>query len=338
MRLASSNLIALFWMVPILAVFLSVSLANRRRALKRFAEESLLDEISASKGEGRLRLRNFFILTAFSLMLLGLMRPQWGFQWQEVKRMGLDIVVALDVSNSMLAEDIKPNRMERSKMAIKDLVRKLKGDRVALIAFSGTAFLQCPLTLDYNGFLLALDDVDALSIPVGGTSISNAIGKAVETFEDTAGDEKILIIVSDGEDHEGGIDRIIQQARSKDVRIFTLGIGSADGELIPIPGERGKSGFLKDAEGNVVRTRLNESMLQKIAVDTGGMYVRATGAQFGLDLMYQEELSKLQKQEFKSEMEKRYNERFQIPLGLAILFLVLEPFIADRKKTRKARA
>jgi len=335
MRFASPGLAVFLWLIPCLAVFFLVSLSRRRRAMKRFAEEHLLKEISGSLGEGRIKLRYFLIVVALGFMLVGLMRPQWGFKWQEVKRMGLDIVVALDVSNSMLAEDIKPNRLERSKMAIKDLVRKLKGDRVGLIAFSGTAFLQCPFTLDYNGFILALDDVDVLSIPVGGTSVSNAIRKAIETFENTSGDEKILILVSDGEDHEGGIDSVIAQARSKGIKIFTLGIGSSEGELIPISGERGKLGFQKDREGNVVRTRLNESMLQKIALETGGMYVRATGAQFGLDLMYQEELSKLQKQEFKAELEKRYTERFQIPLEFALLLLFLEPFISDKKKVRK---
>ena len=337
MRFASPGLAVFLWIIPLLAGFFSVALSRRRRVMKSFAEEPLLKEISGSQGEGRIKLRNVLIVVAFSLMLIGLIRPQWGFRWQEVKKMGLDIVVALDVSNSMLAEDIKPNRIDRSKMAIKDLVRKLKGDRIALIAFSGTAFLQCPLTLDYNGFLLALDDVDALTIPVGGTSISNAIWKAIETFKDTSGDEKVLIIVSDGEDHEGGIDGVIAQARAKGLKIFTLGIGSQEGELTPIPGERGRRGFLKDSEGKVVRSRLNESMMQKIALETGGMYVRATGAQFGLDLMYQEELSKMQKQEFKAEMEKRYTERFQIPLGVAFLLLALEPFISNKKKAKKTQ-
>ncbi len=335
MRFGYPALAVFLWLVPALVVFLHFSLSARRRALKKFASEPILAEISSSSGDGRIKLRGAVLTAALALMILGLMRPQWGFQWQEVKKMGLDIVVALDVSNSMLAEDIKPNRIERSKMAIKDLVRKLKGDRIGLIAFSGTAFLQCPLTLDYNGFMLALDDVDVVSIPIGGTSISNAIRKAIETFEGTAGDEKILIVVSDGEDHEGGIDAVIAQAKAKKVRIFCLGIGSPEGELIPIPGDKGKKGFLKDAEGNVVRTRLNESMLERISMETGGMYVRATGAQFGLDLIYQEELSKLQKHEFKSEKEKRYTERFQFPLAAALALLAIEPFIGDRKKKEK---
>lgn len=336
MRFAMPEFSVFFWLVPMAIVFFYFALSRRRRAMKLFAEEPLLSEICESSGEGRIKFRNALILLSIVLMVTALMRPQWGYKWQEVKRMGLDIVVALDVSNSMLAEDVKPNRLERSKMAIKDLVRKLKGDRIGLIAFSGTAFLQCPLTLDYNGFLLALDDVDVLSVPVGGTSMSNAIAKAIETFEATLGDEKILIIVSDGEDLEGGLDRAIAQAKAKGLRIFCLGIGSPDGELIPMPGEKGKKGFLKDRDGNVVRTRLIEPMLQKMAMETGGMYVRTSGAQFGLDLMYQEQLSKLQKQEFKSEKEKRYTERFQIPLAVVILLTAIECFIKDSKKKKKA--
>lgn len=338
MRFASAELAFLLWIVPITAFFFFWALSRRRGAMKSFAEEPILAEISDSLGEGRIKLRNILIVLAVLFMVAGLMRPQWGFKWQEVKKMGLDIVVALDVSNSMLAEDVKPNRLERSKLAIKDLVRKLKGDRIGLIAFSGTAFLQCPLTLDYNGFMLALDDVDVLSVPVGGTSVTNAISKGIEVLKDTAGDEKVMILISDGEDLEGGVDRAIALARSNAVKIFTLGIGSAEGELIPIPGEKGKKGFLKDTEGNVVRTRLMEPMLQKIAMETGGMYVRSSGAQFGLDLMYQEELSKMQKQEFKSEKEKRYNERFQIPLAAAFFLLAMECFIGDRKRIRKGRS
>ncbi|MFA6636388.1 MAG: VWA domain-containing protein [Candidatus Omnitrophota bacterium] len=335
MRFASSHLSALFWLIPLLSVFFWFALSLRRRAMDSFAEKPLLEEISSHASERGIKLKYFLTILAFILMITAFMRPQWGFKWQEVKRMGLDIVVALDVSNSMLAEDVKPNRLERSKIAIKDLVRKLKGDRIALVAFSGTAFLQCPLTLDYNGFLMAVDDVDVFSIPVGGTSISNAVWKAMETFESTPGDEKILIIVSDGEDLEGGIDRAIANAKAEGVRIFTLGMGTMEGELIPVPGERGKQGFLKDQEGNVVRTRLIEPMLQKIALETGGMYVRASGAQLGLDLMYQEELSKLQKQEFKTEMEKRYTERFQLPLGAALLLLVIELFIPGKKNIKR---
>jgi Ca-activated chloride channel homolog len=334
MRFASVHMAVWLWVVPVIAVFLMVSAKARARAMRNFAQEAALSEIAASFDARKRRLRDFLVLSAFLFMVLALMRPQWGFQWQEVKRQGIDIMIALDTSNSMLAEDVKPNRLERAKLAIKDLVKKLKGDRIGLIAFSGTAFLQCPMTLDYDGFLMSLYDLDTFTIPIGGTSLAKAIYKAIDSFDQTKKDQKILIVITDGEDLEGGLEKAIQQAKAKGVRIFCVGIGSPEGELIPIPDERGKQGFLRDEQGNVVRTKLNEAPLQKIAMETGGMYVRATGVEFGLDLMYQEELSKLQKEEFKAKMEKRYHERFQIPLAAAFFLLFLEPLIGDRK-TRK---
>ena len=334
MIFASPHIAVWLWMVPVAALFFVLSAKARARAMRNFARETVLPEIAGSFDEKKVRFRNFLMVLALLFMVLGLMRPQWGYQWQEIKRQGIDIMIALDTSNSMLAEDVKPNRLKRSKLAIKDLVKKLKGDRIGLIAFSGTAFLQCPLTLDYDGFLMSLDDVDVSTIPIGGTSLAKAIYKAIDSFEDRKDDQKILIIITDGEDLEGGLEKAIQQAKAKGVRIFCAGIGSAEGELIPYPDERGKQGFLKDENGNVVRTRLTESSLQQMAVGTGGMYVRATGAELGLDLMYQEELSKLQKQEFKSKMEKRYYERFQIPLAVAVFLLFLEPLIGDRKRKK----
>jgi Ca-activated chloride channel family protein len=248
-----------------------------------------------------------------------------------VKRQGLDILIALDSSKSMLAEDVLPSRLGRSKLAIKDLVRKLHGDRVGLIVFSGTAFLQCPLTVDYDGFLLSLEDVSVDTIPVGGTSLARAIYTAMKSYEGGKKKHKVLIIITDGEDLEGGVERAIQTAKAAGITIYCVGIGTQEGELIPVTGRSGKVVFLKDKEGNVVKTHLVEDVLQKMALDTGGMYVHATGAEFGLGLIYDERLSKLEKQEFKSKMEKRYNERFQIPLYFAIFLLLIEPLIGDKK-------
>jgi Ca-activated chloride channel family protein len=265
-------------------------------------------------------------------VILALMRPQWGFKWQEVKKQGIDILIALDTSKSMLAEDVLPNRLDRSKLAIKDLVRKLKGDRIGLVVFSGTAFLQCPLTVDYDGFVLALDDVDINSIQVGGTSIANAIYKAIDSYKDAKSKEKVLIIITDGEDLEGGLERAVEKARYHGIQISSVGIGSAEGELIPIKRDDGKMSFLKDTEGNVVKTRLDESVLRKLASATGGMYIRATGSEFGLDMLYSEKLEKMEKQEIKSRMKKQFYERFQLPLVFVLLLLFIEPFIGNRKR------
>ena len=334
MRFGAPHMLAWLWVIPVISVFYILAGRARERAMRRFAGEALLSEISGSFSRQKRKIASSMIVISVILMLLALVRPQWGFQWQEVKRQGLDMLIALDTSNSMLAEDVLPNRIERAKLAIKDLVKKLYGDRVGLVVFSGTAFLQCPLTVDYNGFLLSLDDVDVDSIPVGGTSLSNAIYTAIGSYEGGKEKYKILIIITDGEDLEGGVDAAIERARQAGVKIFCLGMGSTKGEIIPLMGRNEKTGFLKDSEGNIVKTKLDEGLLQKIALDTGGMYVRSTGAESGLDLIYDEKLSKLEKQEFESKMEKRYNEKFQIPLGLAIFLLFCEPLIGDRRREK----
>jgi len=332
MKFGAPYMAVWLWIVPGAIVFYIMAGRAREKVLRGFAKDNLHLEVSGSFDMRKRKIKNSMIIAAVFFMLLGLMRPQWGFQWQEVKRRGLDMLIALDTSNSMLAEDVLPNRLDRAKLAIKDLVKKLHGDRIGLIAFSGTAFLQCPLTVDYDGFLLSLDDVDADTIPVGGTSLSKAIYTAIGSYENNRNEEKILIIITDGEDLEGGVEGAIKKAMAAGVKVFCVGIGSTEGEIIPIRNEAGKMDFVKDPEGNVVRTRLVEEILQKIALEAGGIYVRATGAEFGLDLIYDEKLSKLEKQEFKSRMEKRYHERFQIPLALAVILLFFEPLIGDRKR------
>lgn len=332
MRFGATYMAAWLWLVPALISVYWLAGRSRERALKRFASKDALKEISGTFDPGKRKRKNILLVAAVLVTVIALMRPQWGFKWQEVTREGLEIMIALDTSNSMLAEDVKPNRLSRAKLAIMDLVKKLKGDRIGLVVFSGTAFLQCPLTVDYDGFLLSLDDVDVDSIPVGGTSISKAIYKSIESFEGGKSQEKILIVITDGEDLEGGVDAAIQKARAYGVKIFCVGIGSKEGEFIPVNVSGGQKRFLKGPDGNVVKTRLMEEPLQRMALETGGMYVRATGAEFGLDLIYEEKLSKLEKQEFKSRMEKRYNEKFQIPLILAFLLVLCEPLLTDRKK------
>ncbi len=332
MKFGAPYMIVWLWIVP--GIILFYYLASRRRveALRRFASDNILKEMSKSFDKRKRNIKNSMIVIATFFILLALVRPQWGFQWQEVKREGLDILIALDTSNSMLAEDVLPNRLDRAKMAIEDLVKKLHGDRIGLVVFSGTAFLQCPLTIDYDGFLLSLNDVDVSTIPVGGTSLSNAIYTSIRSYEGGKEGEKVLIIITDGEDLEGGVDKAIAKAKESGVKVFCVGIGSPEGELIPIKAEKGKKVFLKDADGNVVKTRLVEGTLQKMAVETGGMYVRSTGAEFGLDLIYEEKLSKMEKEEFESKMEKRYHERFQIPLVFALVLLFCEPLIGDRRR------
>ena len=300
--------------------------------MQKFAKGELLSEIAASFDYQKQRLKAVLVLLILLCGVLALMRPQWGFQWQELKRRGLDILIAIDTSKSMLATDVKPNRLERSKLAVKDLIKKLEGDRIGLIAFAGTAFLQCPLTVDYDGFLLALDDLSVNTIPRGGTSISQAIDVALKSYEGGQKKYKILVIITDGEDHEGDVVRAAERAHKENVKIFCIGIGTTEGELIQLTDEAGHKMFLKDKEGNVVKSRLNEELLKKIALTTGGTYVRSSGAEFGLDFIYEDKISKMEKREIKSQMAKLYDERFQIPLAIALILLVVEMFIPDTKK------
>ena len=334
MKFASGEMSIYFWLIPMVLIVYYLANRMREKYIKKFIDENLSKEIIASHSQKRIRVKEAIIIASIFFSVMSLMRPQWGFEWTEVKRRGIDIMLALDTSNSMLAEDVLPNRLKRAKLAITDLIKKLNGDRVGLIVFSGKAFLQCPLTLDYNGFLLSLDDVNIDSISTGGTSLSEAIYTASKSYEGEENDIRILVIITDGEDLEGGLDQAIVKAKSQNIEIFCVGIGSEEGELIPIRSDNGNINFLKDTSGNIVKTKLLEENLKKIAFETGGMYVHATGAEFGLDLIYEKRLSKLEKKDFEAKMEKHYFDRFQYFVSMVFLLLFIEPLIGDRRRKK----
>jgi Ca-activated chloride channel family protein len=318
----------------VLCVFYALALMRRRTLMERFSARALVGNIAATASTARKILRMAMVGVAFILCMIALARPQWGFIWEETKRTGIDMLIAVDVSKSMLATDVKPNRLERSKFAIKDLVKKLNGDRIGLIAFAGTAFLQCPMTIDYNGFLLTLDDLTTSTIPRGGTAIASAIREAMGLFKGPEMKYKVLVIITDGEDLEGDALAAAKQAASMGMRIYCVGVGSAEGDLIPAIGEGGQRGYLADRSGQVVKTRLNEDILKKIALSTGGSYVHATQAEFGLVLLYDQSISKLEKRDMEAKMRRHYHERFQYFLVIALILLLLEPIMPERKAAR----
>ena len=332
MHFAEPNYIyGLFLVLALLFIFYLGAEKSRRKAGEKIASRALLKELLASVDFRRKHLKAGLIIAGIIFCLLALARPQWGFHWQELKRQGLDILIALDTSKSMLTEDMKPSRLERSKLAIRDLVKHLKGDRIGLIAFSGSAFLQCPLTVDYGGFLLALENIDTDTIPKGGTAIASAIKEATRSY---SGDEKkyrVLLLITDGEDHEGNPLKAAEEAKKEGITVFCIGIGTRAGDLIPIK-QDGRQQFLKDIQGNAVKSRLDEGRLQRIALAAGGSYVRSNRSEFGLELLYREKLSQMEKRELEGKLAKRYEERFQIPLALALLLLLVEPGISDRRK------
>jgi Ca-activated chloride channel family protein len=323
----------LLWLLPLIAAGLHFFYAHRCKVTARFIQEHLLEDMAQGFSRHHYRLKAVFVMAAFVLMVAALSRPQWGSSINPMKRHGLDIMVVVDVSKSMLTQDVKPSRLERTKLAIKDLVMKLNGsDHIGLIAFAGDAMVMCPLTYDYSGFLLSLNDLSVDSIPRGGTDISQAIDESIKAYEGMAGSDKAVVLVTDGEDQEGDALQAARQAREKGVRIYTVGVGTREGDLIQVTNADGTTGFLKDPDGNVVKSRLNENLLAQIAYITGGAYIRSGASDFGLDYLYDRQLSKLKKHDADAKMARLYDERFQWPLTLAFLLLLAEAVFLNRKR------
>ncbi len=324
--------LSLLTLVPVAALFFVWALRRRRLALQRFAEARLLPTLTPDLDVRRQRWRAAMLLAALALLVLSLAGPQWGFHWEEVHREGVDLIVALDTSRSMLAEDVKPNRLGRAKLAVEDLVKQLHGDRIGLVAFAGSAFVQCPLTLDYEAFSESLRAVDVGIIPKGGTALAEAINAGVDALEEHQGKHEALILITDGEDHDGRVDEAAKQAADKGIKIYTVGIGTPGGDLIPVTVD-GHQAFLKDRKGNVVKSRLDDETLKQVATTTGGAYVHGEGPAIGLDEVYNTYIGKMEKRELKSAMERRFEERFQLPLLFAVALLALEPLIGESRRS-----
>ena len=303
-------------------------------ALHRFASGHLLERLTESVSPGRRMAKRVLLILAIASIFLALARPQVGFRWKEVKRKGIDILMAVDTSKSMLANDVKPNRLERSKMGIMDFVSRLEGDRVGLIPFAGTAFLMCPLTLDYDAFKQSLMALDTGIIPKGGTDLASAIREAEFAFSNDT-NHRILVLITDGEDLEGEALSAAKEAAAKGMTIYTVGVGTPAGELIPInqPG-KGVS-FVKDDKGQMVKSRLDDKMLGQIAKATGGLYEPLGRQAQGLEAIYKQKLSLVPKQELAERMRKVPIDRFEWPLLFALLLLVIEFVIGDRKPSPK---
>ncbi len=318
--------------------FLAVSFYHFQKksnaALKEFASGRLLQKLTQGISPRKRLIKRVFLVLAVGLVFVALARPQMGYEWKEVKRKGIDILLAVDTSKSMLAEDVRPNRLERSKFGIMDFVSRLEGDRVGLLPFAGNAFLMCPLTLDYDAFRNSLEALDTNIIPTGGTDIASAIYVSEAAFQNDA-NHKILVLVTDGEDLEGEALSAAQAAKDSGLTIYTVGVGTPKGELIPLV-QGGKGGaYVKDENGQPVKSRLDETMLQKIAEATGGRYEPLGQQAEGLDAIYREKLSLVPKQELAERMQRVPIDRFQWPLMLALLLLLMEFAISDRKWKRK---
>ncbi len=313
--------------VAALAAFLVWAWRRRQQALAAFVAAPLQPVVVPDVDPRRRRLRAALVVSAAGLLVVALAGPMWGFRWEQVQRRGIDLVIALDTSRSMLATDVKSNRLARAELAVRDLVAEARGDRLALVPFAGTAFLQCPLTLDTGAFLQSLDAVEVGIIPRGGTALAAAIETSLAAFEGREANHQAIVLITDGESHEGDLDAAVAQARERGVRIFTVGIGTTEGELLPDEGGT----FVKDRRGQVVKSRLDRATLERIAVETGGVYLQAGTAGPGLTELYRDHIATMDERELESTLERRFEQRYQWPLGLAFLLLVLERLLHDRR-------
>lgn len=314
--LAFCFLVLIFWLIR---------KARFARHLQGLVHERNQSFLVKDRLDWQKNLRSLLPILALFFISLSLLQPKWGFQWQEIQRKGVDVMIAVDVSQSMMAEDLKPNRLVRAKRKIMDLLGLVQGDRIGLIAFAGTSYLQCPLTLDYGAFSMFLDLLGPDLIPQQGTAIDEAILQATAAFEEGTQKSRALILITDGEEHSGSYLQAARDASELGVRIYTLGIGSPEG--VPIPHPDLPSATLKDESGNIVITRLNEDILKQIAQVSGGAYVRATAGDQDLRQIYEGEiLQKLEMRDLKSTRRKNFENRFQFFLGIALILLFLEPF------------
>ena len=313
--------------------------ARQQAALARFVSPHLRKQLTQSISTARRRLQRGLLLTALALLSIALAGPQLGYHWEKINRRGNEIVFIIDTSRSMMTPDVKPNRLDRAKLAIDDFTNHLDGDAVGIVAFAGSAFLVCPITLDYNAFRETLNAIDTNIVPRGGTNISSAIQEAQAALRRRPGSDKIVILVTDGEDLEGSALTAAQNAKQQDgLRIFTVGVGTPGGDLIPVPPAQG-GGFVKDDSGQFVKSHLDEAGLKAIADATGGFYVPLGAQGEGLETIYDKVLGSLAKHDLASRQQKIYIERFQWPLAASLAALLLSLLIGNRRRrSRKASA
>jgi Ca-activated chloride channel homolog len=330
MKFGNIEYLTLLWILPGMILLAVYAFRKKDQLLRLFADTDLWERLMPEASRRRQVIKFLLLLAGVSLLLTALLSPRWGFQWQEVQRRGVDILVAVDVSKSMLAEDVKPNRLERAKREITDLVGMLQGDRIGLIAFAGASFLECPLTLDHGAFSMFLDYLDTDLIPVPGTDVGGAIQTAIDSFVPGRHASKALILITDGEDHPGQVQKKAEEAKKKGIRIFTVGIGSQEGA--PIPLANGSGGFKKDRSGELILSRLDDASLQKIALETGGNYVRSVSGDMDLKKIYEEIRSKMEAGELQSSKRKRWEERFQWFLLASLFLFCLEALLSERKR------
>jgi Ca-activated chloride channel family protein len=328
-----------FWALLVIPILAGLFLRAERRAavrLREFVSERLLPDLARTVDRRRRKLRFIVLLVGLAFLIAALTEPRWGYTYEDVKRKGLDLIFAADTSRSMLSNDVSPNRLQRVKLAMQDLLNELRGDRVGLVAFAGRAFLQAPLTIDYSSAVEAVNDLDTNTIPEGGTNISAAVDLAVSTFGKSAIGNRAMIVFTDGEELSGNAIQTAKTAADAGVRIFTVGVGTPEGSLIPIHGESGGTAFVKDSNGQVVKSKLDEKRLKEIAEATGGFYLHLEDGPRTMKQLFGEGLATMQTGDIDDRMSRRPIERYQWPLGAALLLLTSSFLVRERKRVRAA--
>lgn len=317
-------------LLPIILVVFLWARRMKKAAIERFGDPRLFAQLTPGMGKYKQTLKFSLLAGSVLFLILGIANPQIGTKMEEVKREGIDIMVALDVSNSMKAEDLKPNRLENARQEISRMIDKLQNDRIGLIVFGGDSYLQLPLTTDYSAARLILSTVDVDVVPLQGTAIGSAIRLAMKSFAEGEKKHKVIVLITDGENHEDDAIAAAKDAAGEGVAIHTVGMGSPEGTPIPVYENNVQVGFKKDADRNTVITKLDELGLQQIADAGGGKYLRASNQQDDLDVILKE-MESMEKKEFGAKVFTEYEDRFQYFLGVGLLCLVIEFFVSERK-------
>jgi Ca-activated chloride channel family protein len=335
MQFAHPQALWLFWLLPLVVLAFWWSRKRAAERLGRLASPLQLQLLQDGQSVSRRRWRGALRVLALSQFILALARPQWGASEVDVEQQGIDLVVALDISRSMLAADIQPDRLRRAKVELGDLIESLDGDRVGLVFFAGGAFAQCPLTVDYAAARLFLDQADPSMIDAQGTDLASALSTSLELLGENSGSFQVILLVSDGEDFGGGIESLLDELRRRNVLLYAIGMGTAEGAPIPEFDEGGlRQGFYRDREGQVVMSRLVEAPLLELTRTTGGVYVRAGAG--GIDASrLGAELRALEGRRFAARKVTSYEERFAWPLSAGLLLLGLESLVGDRRRRRR---
>ena len=328
--LVQSKYLLLLLLIPLLFVAYAVQLRIRRRRIAKLGNPELVKQLMPNASTGKGWLKVSLLALAWFFFVIGLARPQLGARLREHESQGVEVMIALDVSNSMLAEDYSPNRLERSKLAISRLVDKLQGDRIGLVVFAGESFVQLPITADYVSAKLFLKSINTESVPIQGTDLASAMMASARSFSTQSERSRAIILITDGEDHEGDALEAARTIAEQGIRIYCIGVGSPQGKPIPLKG----GGLMKDKNGDIVVSRLDEDILQEIAGIGGGKYVRAGNTEFGLNPII-EDIRTIDKEQFNSVVFEDFDEQYMYFFAIALFFLILEFLVPETKARRK---